>query len=55
MNVDVIAIGVPTVIELEDIILTPTEIDYLIEKLGILIGNGINICLHKNFIRQNNY
>ena len=63
MNIDVIAIGVPTVVELnnllekqykEKLIVTPTNIDFIIEKLAILIGNGINISLHKNFIRQNN-
>ena len=64
----VIAIGVPTVVDLRTIfkeslkeddnstnfVVTPTNIDFLIEKLALLIGNGINISLHKNFIRQNN-
>lgn len=64
MGIDVISIGVPTVVdicsilkegEIEDsFIVTPTDIDFIIEKLGILIGNGINIYLHDNFIRQNN-
>lgn len=57
-NKDVIAIGVPTVVNISDennqeqLIVTPTNIDFLIEKLSLLIGEGINICLHKNFIRQ---
>ena len=66
IGVDVIAIGVPTVVNLcsiikqsqknislgENLIVTPTNIDFMIEKLSILIGNGINISLHDNFIRQ---
>lgn len=56
MNIDVIAIGVPTVVGLEnEFILTPTNIDFMIDKLSLLIGNGINNVLHKNFIRHNNY
>ena len=61
MNIDVIAIGIPTVVDircinnkLDNLIVTPNNIDYLIDKLSILLGNSINICLHKNFIRQNN-
>ena len=63
MNKEIIAIGVPTVVDIasinhkydqEKLIVTPTNIDFLIEKLALLIGNGINISLHKNFIRQNN-
>lgn len=69
MNVEVIAIGVPTVVDIksiiediskeklttkENLIVTPTNIDFLIDKLSNLIGNGINLTLHKNFIRQNN-
>ncbi len=70
MNTDIIAIGVPTVVDVrtivedilkepvtlnENLIVTPTDIDFTIEKLGLLIGNGINISLHKDFKRQNNY
>ncbi|MBR2678796.1 MAG: GPR endopeptidase [Bacilli bacterium] len=56
MKVSIIAIGVPTVLSLKDnYIVTPTSIDFIIEKLAHLIGNGINITLHKNFIRHNNY
>lgn len=63
LGVDVIAIGVPTVIDIRSLlnkdgdinyIVTPTNIDFLIERFSLLIGNGINIVLHKNFIRQNN-
>ena len=63
MNIDIIAIGVPTVVDIRELvntkiddnyIVTPTNIDYIIEKLSTLIGNGINISLHKNFLRQNN-
>lgn len=70
MNKEIIAIGVPTVVDVktiiedilkekvsleENLIVTPTNIDFAIEKLGILIGNGINITLHQDFKRQNNY
>lgn len=70
MNTDIIAIGVPTVVDVktivegilkeqislkENLIVTPTDIDFTIEKLSLLIGNGINITLHKDFKRQNNY
>ncbi len=69
MNIDIIAIGVPTVVDIktiienyikEDIIIednlmvTPTNIDFLIEKLSYLISDGLNLSLHKNYIRQNN-
>ena len=55
MNIPVISIGVPTVIDINNnMIMTPTSIDYQIDKLSSLIGNGINISLHKNFIRHNN-
>lgn len=37
-----------------NLMVTPTEIDFLIEKLGLLIGNGINKTLHKNFNPTNN-
>ena len=60
-NKEIIAIGVPTVInmkstieEKEELIVTPTNIDYLIDKLSLLLGNSLNKTLHKNFIRQNN-
>lgn len=61
---DVIAIGIPTVLDIkslvseidenENYIVTPTNIDFLILKLSLLLSNGLNISLHKNFIRQNN-
>lgn len=56
MNIPIISIGVPTVISItkNNYILTPTSIDFEIDKLSTLIGNGINISLHKNFIRHNN-
>ena len=67
VGIDIIAIGIPTVVdinsiiynytnkrikEVDNLIVTPTNIDYMIDKLSILIGNGINNSLHKNFIRQ---
>lgn len=61
MNIEVISIGIPTVVDIRNIlkvkdnfIVTPTNIDFIIEKLSYLLGNGINISLHKNFNRQNN-
>lgn len=32
-----------------NLMVTPTEIDFLINKLSLLIGNGINKSLHKHF------
>lgn len=32
-----------------NLMVTPTEIDFLINKLSVLIGTGINKTLHKNF------
>lgn len=60
LNVSIIAIGVPTVLDIKGLtkdsfIVTPTNIDFIIEKLAHLIGNGINITLHKNYIRHNKY
>lgn len=37
-----------------NLMVTPTEIDFLIEKLAILIGSGINKTLHKDYIPTNN-
>ena len=37
-----------------NLMVTPTEIDFIIEKLGLLIGNGINKSLHDNFNPTNN-
>ena len=57
---DVIAIGIPTVIDIRTItndnlknyMLTPTNIEYLIDSLSSLLANSINKLLHKNLIRQ---
>ena len=55
MNTKIIAIGVPTVVEIdENLIVCTADIDYLIEKLSFLISSSINKLLHKNYIRQNN-
>lgn len=32
-----------------NLMVTPKEVDFLIERLGTLIGNGINMALHENF------
>lgn len=37
-----------------NLMVTPTEIDFLMDKLSLLIGNGINKSLHKNFDSTNN-
>ena len=62
METDVISIGIPTVVDLktilesileeeieldENLILTPTDIDYQIEKLSKLLSISINKTLHK--------
>ena len=62
LGVDVIAIGVPTVVSANtlvleltkckkvkenDLVVTPTEIDFLIECLSKVISNSINKCLEK--------
>lgn len=62
MKTDVISIGIPTVVDIktilesileekieldENLILTPTDIDYQIEKLSKLLSISINKTLHK--------
>ena len=42
LNVPVLSIGVPTVISHNNLIITVREIDYLIEKLSMLISTSIN-------------
>ena len=37
-----------------NLMVTPTEVDFQIKKLSLLIGNGINKSLHKNFNSTNN-
>ncbi len=32
-----------------NLMVTPTEIDFIVKKLGLLLGNGINKTLHDNF------
>lgn len=32
-----------------NLMVTPKEVDFIVEKLGLLIGNGINKSLHKHF------
>ncbi len=69
LGVDVIVIGIPTVVDIktiikdttneqitpkDNLIVTPTNIDYLIDKLSLLLGNSINKTLHKNYSRQIN-
>ena len=69
LNTKVIAIGVPTVVDIvslivevlnkhnvhnidinENLIVTPKEIDFLVEKLSFIIGNSLNKVLHEAFI-----
>jgi spore protease len=67
LGVDVIVVGIPTVVDIktivkdttnssinikENLIVTPTNIDYLIEKLSIILANSLNKTLHKNYSRQ---
>lgn len=54
LKVDCISIGVPTVIDINKInknnsnfIVTPNEIDFIIEILVNIISNGINEAIHK--------
>lgn len=62
METDVISIGIPTIVDIktilesilkeeieldENLILTPTDIDYQIEKLSKLLSISINKTLHK--------
>ena len=58
---EVIAIGIPTVVDIksliddkskESFIVTPTNIDFVIERLSLLISKSVNINLHKNYNRQ---
>lgn len=54
LGVDVISIGVPTVVNLHTIVknisnnylVTPKDIDFIIEELGIVISKSINNALH---------
>ena len=48
MKVPVISIGVPTVINIDNLIVCNIDIDSFIEKISISISNSINRCLHKN-------
>lgn len=61
MDVEVIAIGVPTVVDIRSLInsdddisfiVTPTNIDFVLDKLSLVLANSINRILHKNFNRQ---
>lgn len=63
IDADVIAIGIPTVVDIRTLInsnddisfiVTPTNIDFVIEKLSLVLSNCINSILHKNFNRQIN-
>lgn len=48
MHTNIIAIGVPTVMQIDDnLIVCTADIDFIIEKLSLLIGNSINKLLHK--------
>lgn len=50
LNTKVIALGTPTVIDIgENLILTPKEIDYIIDNLSIVISKSINKALHKTY------
>ena len=68
LGVDVISIGIPTVVDIKTIIettinkkiqlknnfiVTPTNIDFVIERLSYLLGNTLNQTIHKNYLRQN--
>ena len=63
INCDVIAIGIPTVVDINTItnkndksfIVTPTNIDFVIEKFSKLLSESINIVLHKVINRQINH
>ena len=54
LGVDVISIGVPTVVNLysivkdvsNDYLVTPKDIDFVIEELGVVISKSINNALH---------
>ena len=56
LGVEVIAIGVPTVIDADrlmknpdsnvDMVVTPTDIDAIIQIFSDIIASGVNICLH---------
>ena len=63
MNCEIIAIGIPTVVDIntivesktdidfkndENFIVTPTNIDFLIERLSNLLSSTLNIIFHKN-------
>lgn len=53
LNIPVITLGVPTVINIikdkYNLLVTPKDIDFLIEKLSSIISKSLNRVLHKNF------
>ena len=57
---DVIAIGIPTVVDINSLldkdnlsyIVTPTNIDFVIERLAYILGDSLNIILHNHHNRQ---
>ena len=54
LKVPVLAIGVPTVIDLKtlistniDMMVTPKEIDFIVDSLAYIISSSLNKVLHK--------
>ena len=47
MNIPVISIGTPTIIEKENLMITTYEIDLIIKRLSDVISEGVNSSLHK--------
>ena len=47
LNIPVLAIGIPTVLSYDNLMVTTKEIDYEIEKLSMLISSSINDIVHK--------
>lgn len=57
MKTSVVAVGIPTIVDLNSIanqktsyMLTPTNIDFIIDRLSKLIATSINEILHKHLI-----
>jgi spore protease len=48
LGVPVVAVGVPTVIDIGDLVVTPKEIDGAVNDISKLVGYAINLALHRD-------
>ncbi|MDR0906622.1 MAG: GPR endopeptidase [Oscillospiraceae bacterium] len=48
LGVPVISVGVPTVVDIGDLVVTPKEIDGAVNDISKLVGYAINLALHRD-------